>query len=48
MITVHVEVLPHLHRTLHAHPGARRARPGVAINPSTPVAALDDVVAELD
>ena len=24
MITVHVEVLPHLHRTLHAHPAARR------------------------
>ena len=36
-ITVHVEVLPHLHRTL-THIRALGARAGVALNPSTPVA----------
>ena len=47
MITVHAEVSPHLHRTLHE---IRRlgARAGVAINPSTPVAAVGEVLAELD
>lgn len=46
-ITVHVEVLPHLHRTLQA---IRRAGAlaGVAINPSTPVGALEEVAAEVD
>jgi ribulose-phosphate 3-epimerase len=47
MLTVHVEVLPHLHRTLTRirHLGAK---PGAAINPSTPVSAIRDVVAEVD
>ena len=47
MITVHAEVSPHLHRTLHE---IRRlgARAGVAINPSPPVAAVGEVLAELD
>ena len=46
-ITVHVEVLPHLHRTLTAirHLGARA---GVALNPSTPVSAIAEVTSELD
>jgi ribulose-phosphate 3-epimerase len=46
-LTVHAEVLPHLHRTL----GAIRAlgcRAGVAINPSTPPAAIEEVVHLLD
>jgi ribulose-phosphate 3-epimerase len=47
MITVHAETLPHLHRTL-TRIRELGARAGVAINPSTPVAAVRDVVAELD
>jgi len=46
-IAVHVEAVPHLHRTLHL---IRRlgAQAGVAINPSTPVSALEEVSGELD
>jgi ribulose-phosphate 3-epimerase len=47
MITVHVEVLPHLHRTL-THIRHLGAKAGVALNPSTPVSLLVDVVDELD
>jgi ribulose-phosphate 3-epimerase len=47
MLTVHAEVLPHLHRTL-THIRHLGAGPGVAINPSTPVAMLRDVTAEFD
>src|SRR5258706_14691903 len=45
-VIVHAEVLPHLHRTLRE---IRRlgAKPGVALNPSTPIAAIHDVVAQL-
>jgi len=42
-ITVHQEVSPHLHRTLSAI-RALDCRAGAAINPSTPVAALHDVL----
>lgn len=47
MVTVHAEVLPHLHRTLTA---IRQlgAKAGVAINPSTPVDVVRDVVSEID
>ena len=47
MITVHVEVLPHLHRTLQA---IKRlgCRAGVALNPSTPPGVLSEVAADLD
>ena len=46
-MTVHVEVLPHLNRTLSA---IRKlgCRAGVAINPSTPPEALDEVLDDLD
>jgi ribulose-phosphate 3-epimerase len=47
MVSVHVEVLPHLHRTL----GFIRelgALAGVALNPSTPVSALEEVAGNLD
>jgi ribulose-phosphate 3-epimerase len=47
MISVHVEILPHLHRTIHAIQ-ALGARAGVAINPSTPVVALEEIAADLD
>ncbi len=46
-IAVHVEVLPHLHRTLHLIKKLG-ALAGVAVNPSTPVGALEEVVADLD
>ena len=47
MISVHVEAVPHLQRTLAAirHLGARA---GAVLNPSTPAGALEDVVADLD
>jgi ribulose-phosphate 3-epimerase len=46
-LTVHVEVLPHLHRTLTE---IRRLgmRAGVAINPSTPLEHVAEVLNELD
>ena len=47
MISVHVEVLPHLHRTL-GYIRTRGAKAGVVINPSTPVSSLEDVAGELD
>jgi ribulose-phosphate 3-epimerase len=47
MISVHVEILPHLHRTIHAIKDLG-AKAGVAINPSTPVGALEEIAAELD
>lgn len=47
MISVHVEVLPHLHRTIQAIK-ALGAKASVAINPSTPVVALEEIAADLD
>ena len=46
-ITVHLESCPHLHRTLQE---IRKlgALPGVALNPSTPVDSIRDVVSELE
>jgi ribulose-phosphate 3-epimerase len=46
-LTVHVEAVPHLHRTIQAIKDLG-ARAGVALNPSTPVAVLEDVAADLD
>ena len=47
MISVHVEVLPHLHRTVHAIQ-ALGAKAGVVLNPSTPVVALDQIAGDVD
>ena len=47
MISVHVEVLPHLHRTVHAIK-ALGVRAGVVLNPATPVAVLEDIAADVD
>lgn len=47
MISVHVEAVPHLHRTL-THIRALGARAGAVLNPSTPAYALDDVCDALD
>jgi ribulose-phosphate 3-epimerase len=47
MISVHVEVLPHLHRTVHAIK-ALGAKAGVVLNPSTPVVMLEEIAADVD
>jgi ribulose-phosphate 3-epimerase len=47
MVSVHVEVLPHLNRTI-AFIKELGAKAGVVINPSTPVVALEEVVADVD
>ena len=47
MISVHAEVLPHLHRTIHFIKDLG-LRAGVAINPSTPVVALEEIAADVD
>lgn len=47
MISVHVEVLPHLHRTIHAIQ-ALGAKAGVVLNPSTPVGALVEIAGDVD
>jgi ribulose-phosphate 3-epimerase len=47
VISVHAEVSPHLHRTLQAIRAAG-ARPAVALNPSTPLSALEWVLGDCD
>ena len=47
IITVHAEAGPHLHRSLQAI-RAEGKRAGVAINPATPVSALEHVVGDID
>ena len=47
MISVHVEVLPHLHRTI-AYIKSRGAKAGAVLNPSTPVSMLEDIAGDLD
>jgi ribulose-phosphate 3-epimerase len=47
MLSVHVEVLPHLHRTVHAIK-ALGVRAGVVLNPSTPVVALEEIAGDVD
>ena len=47
VVTVHQEATPHLHRAVHQI-RALGARAGVAINPSTPVSVLEEVLADID
>jgi ribulose-phosphate 3-epimerase len=47
MVSVHVEVLPHLHRTI-AQIKKLGARAGAVLNPSTPVSAIEEVAADVD
>ena len=47
MMSVHVEVLPHLHRTVHAIQ-ALGVQAGVVLNPATPAAVLEDIAADVD
>ncbi len=46
-VSVHVEALPHLQRAVD-HLRRRGARPGVALNPSTPIGSLDEILSEID
>ena len=46
-IAVHVEACPHLHRTL-AQVREAGARAGVALNPATPVAAIEPILGDVD
>src|SRR5690349_15616497 len=47
MISVHVEVLPHLHRTIQAIK-ALGVKAGVVLNPSTPVGSLEEIAGDVD
>ena len=47
MMSVHAEILPHLHRTIQAIKKLG-AKAGVVLNPSTPVVALENVAADVD
>jgi ribulose-phosphate 3-epimerase len=46
-IAVHIETVPHLHRTIQAIKKLAVAA-GVAINPATPVAMLEEIAGDLD
>ena len=46
-ITVHVETCPHLHRTLQAI-RELGLRPGVTLNPATPLSSLEEILPEVD
>ena len=46
-LSVHVEVLPHLHRTI-AEIKRHGLKAGAVLNPSTPVVALENVAGDVD
>jgi len=47
ILTVHAEACPHLHRTIQQIRSAG-AKPAVALNPSTPISAVDYVLEDLE
>ncbi len=47
ILTVHYEACTHLHRTIQAIK-ATGMKAGVALNPHTPIAVLEDIIADLD
>jgi ribulose-phosphate 3-epimerase len=47
ILTVHVETCPHLHRTVHQIKELG-CRAGVALNPSTPVVSLEEIMPYVD
>jgi ribulose-phosphate 3-epimerase len=47
VITVHYEACPHLHRVVHQIRESG-AKAGVALNPHTPVAVLEDLIEDID
>lgn len=47
IVTVHVETCPHLHRTIQQI-RELKVKAGVTLNPSTPLAALEEILPEVD
>lgn len=47
ILTVHVETCPHLNRTLQ-HIRQAGARPSVALNPATPLSAIEEVLTDVE
>ena len=47
ILTVHVETCPHLHRTVQAI-RELGVRPGVTLNPATPLTALEEILSYVD
>jgi ribulose-phosphate 3-epimerase len=47
VLTVHAETCPHLHRTVQQIRQAG-AKPGVVINPATPVSAVEEILADVE
>ena len=47
MVSVHVEAVPHLHRTVHLIKKLG-ARAGVVLNPATPASMLEDIAGDVD
>ena len=47
MLSVHVEVLPHLHRSI-AFIKSLGVKAGVVLNPATPVVALEEIAGDVD
>ena len=47
ILTVHVETAPHLHRLIQSIKAAG-AKAAVSLNPSTPLAAVEEVLSEID
>jgi ribulose-phosphate 3-epimerase len=47
MLSVHVEVLPHLHRTI-GFIKSRGIKAGVVVNPSTPVSSIEEIAGDVD
>lgn len=47
ILTVHVETCPHLHRTVQQI-RELGVRPGVTLNPATPLAVLEEILPEVD
>ena len=47
ILTVHYEACTHLHRTVQAIKAAGM-KAGVALNPHTPIAVLEDIIADID
>ncbi|WP_413380055.1 ribulose-phosphate 3-epimerase [Alkalihalobacillus sp. 1P02AB] len=46
IISVHVEACPHLHRTIHLIK-EHGVKPGVVINPATPVSAIEPIIKDV-
>lgn len=47
ILTVHYEACPHLHKTIQAIK-SENMQAGVALNPHTPIAVLEDVIRDID